>query len=116
VVSLECASKEMSLAFLEYGKVLEPAKYWLSYKNTGKNFSWTKHSSLLCHSISYNGKTFVTLAPGANIMEVFSFVTDNMHKKLECFFQDGLECASKEISLPFLEYGKVLESAKYWLS
>ncbi len=49
-------------------------------------------------------------------MKTLSFVTDRMHKKLERFLQDGLECSSKEMSLPFLEYGKVLESAKYWLS
>ncbi len=75
-----------------------------------------KHSSLFCHSISDNGKSFVTLAPGVNTMKTLSFVTDNMHKKLERFLQDGLECASKEMSLAFLEYGKVLEPAKYWLS
>ena len=45
-----------------------------------KEITRHKHSSLLCHFVSNNGKKSQTLTPGVNVIKLFSFVADDEAK------------------------------------
>ncbi len=66
-----------------------------------------KHSSLFGLVISNEGKIFITLAPGVNIIKLFTAVIKKIVNKLECLSQASLfslvQCLwVRDSSLPYL--------------